>query len=911
MSKKAFLTGKSTQGLKFSEKDISLMKECLVKVDYEIFIPQQDKPSIIESFDEFIDDINYVDTILFYYSGHGHLEDGDLYLVFGDEIEKNKNKIEIEYFIKRIDKSLSSNKLIILDCCNALNIESTWKPSQIGRHKILTASGQIEPAKELENFGSSYFTYIFNETLKTPQETINQDGEILIHEFYKCLKRKAIEYNKNSNIRVPIPNLIGNHQSNFALAHFDKHCLSNQDVNTQNLCVNNQVFTNLPDPENDLFVGRDFELDKLFEYLSPNFTRKSILIYGFGGVGKTALAIEAAKQCWESKSNHALEDIPKFDSIIYITFKEFYFRPDGIHRLPNGQSSLQDIFRVIIDIYDISIINELSEKDKTEKIYQLLKKQRNLLIVDNIDALDDVEQRKVISFIDYVPSPTKVIITSRCQISSSVSVKINSLNENDSIKLILNQFEQKQLNLISPDQIAYRLYKKFQGIPIALICAVGQLSLNFTIESVLDTHNSNPNSTPEELAFFCFENSLKPLKGKPSHKLLMAMVIFSNSSCRKAIIHVSAIGSNAHAIDNSFTMLNQLSLVTTDNNRYDLVSILREYVSSDLDNFEPFEIKARIRWVQWYIKYVKTHGGYDLKNWRYNYNKLEIEWDNILSVLTWCRLNNRYDDIKKIWLSIDCYVDLVGHWNMRIDWWIYIKENAYALRDKKMYVRSLVDLGWTYTLLGSDHSQFAKKEYLEALKNIHDATPETSITLYKNIAVLRITQKRYRCALRWLNKSNLLLTKHASSLSVQNHLDQRFHIINQYYIAETYYKLGHLSKSLSLFRKTNISSSKYGWTRINNYVNNYLGLIYTKIGSLNEARMCLEDGLIEARNSQESRRIALYQLSLALLEEKENNLEMVKKYSADALKVFRSSVMREEYDLTESLLQRIGFSIAK
>jgi DNA polymerase III delta prime subunit len=900
MSKKAFLIGKSTKGLKFAEKDISLMKECLTKLDYEIYIPQQIKPSIIDMFDEFIDEVKQVDTVLFYYSGHGHLEYGDLFLVFEDEIEKSKSKIEISYFLKRIDKSYSSNKLIILDCCNGLNIGDEWKPSLLSRSKIITSSGRLESAKELEEFEASYFTYIFHETLSNPQEVTNQDGEILLDEFYLCLQKKTIRYNENSHIKVPIPNLIGNSQSNFAIAHLDKYFLDRNSHEN-----NNQIFVNLPDPEHELFIGRDAELNELFGYLLPNFTRKSILIYGFGGVGKTALAIEAAKQCWESKDNKHDKNIPKFDSIIYVTFKDIYLRPDGIRKMPNTQSSLEDIFREIIEIYNITFINELSEKDKITRIYQLLKKQRNLLIIDNIDALSEDEQKKVISFIDYIPLPTKVIMTSRWQISSPISIKINSLNRADSIKLIYNQFEQKQLELNDPSKIASCLYDKFQGIPIALICAVGQLALNYPIESVLDTHQGNEEleRTPEELAFFCFENSIKQIKGKPAHKILMAMALFSGASSKKAITQVSAVGGNFHIIDNALAMLDRLSLIVKDGDRYDLVSILREYIRSDLEIFDDFEIKARKRWVDWCIKYVKTHGGYDLRNWRHGYHKLEIEWNNILSVLTWCKLNNRYEDIKKIWVSIDCYVDLVGHWNMRIDWWIYVKENSYIFNDTKMHIRSMVDLGWTYTLLGSDHSQLAKNEYNQALKNFSEATPETRITLCRNIAILRMTQNKYHSVLLWLNKSNAILSEFKPKL--QNHLDLRFSIINRYYISEAHYKLEKFVTALDLFKEVVKDAEQYGWDRIANYANNYLGQIYIIFDNLVEARLCLESGLIEAKKSQESRRIALYQLSLALLEEKEGNVEMVKKYSADALKVFRSSVMREEREIAEALLERL------
>jgi tetratricopeptide (TPR) repeat protein len=902
MSKKAFLIGKSTRGLKFAEKDIALMKICLMSYDYEVIIPRQEKSSIIEAFDDFIDEVNQIDTILFYYSGHGHLEHGDLHLVLGNEIAKNRNTIEINYFIKRMERSSSNNKLIVLDCCNGLDFEKDWKPSQIGRLKILTASGHLESAKEIEELGASYFSSVFHETLLNPEEVVNNDGEIFIEKFYNHILKKAIKYNEDSNLKVPIPNLIGNHQSNFVIAHAGKNFLADNSV-VRSSCSNDYVFTNLPDPDYDLFIGRDDELGILFKYLSPNFSRRSILIHGFGGIGKTSLAIEAARQCRNHGDTSTFQDIPVFDFIVYITFKKVYFKPDGVNQVLNGKSSLQDILRVMIEMYDISIINELSEGDKIDKIYQLLRKQRNLLIIDNLDALDESEQRRVISFVDHAPAPTKIILTSRGQISSPASIKIDPLNKDDSMKLIRSQIKLKQLEFANPEEIASQLYERFQGVPIALVCAVGQMALGKSVENVLDVcaDSVGIDLEPEDLAFFCFGNSIKFLKQKPAHKLLMAIVIFSSSCSRNAIIKVSEVAANSTIIDNGFVILNKLSLITCESHRYNLPSILREYISSGAE-WSEFEPKARISWVKWCIDYVKSYGGYDLQDWRYNYDKLELEWDNILSVLDWCKFRGRYDDIKKIWIDIDCYVDLEGRWDIRIAWWKYIKESAYTRRDKKMYVKALVNLGWTYTLLGSDDSRSAMKEYIEALKNIRNATQETIITLYKNIAVLRITQKKYSRALRWLEKSNRLINSYGSTQG----MGERFSIINRYYVAEVHYKQELLDESLKLFKQVVECSNSYGWSRIANYSNNYLGLIQTRMGDLPSARLYLENGLIESKNSRESRRIALYQFSLALLEEQEENYEAVKKYTADALKVFRTTIMQDECDMAESLLQRIS-----
>ncbi len=63
MTNKAFLVGKRTTDLLYSDKDLSLMNDALKLHQYEVYIPPQDKHSINSKFDDFLDEISQTDTI--------------------------------------------------------------------------------------------------------------------------------------------------------------------------------------------------------------------------------------------------------------------------------------------------------------------------------------------------------------------------------------------------------------------------------------------------------------------------------------------------------------------------------------------------------------------------------------------------------------------------------------------------------------------------------------------------------------------------------------------------------------------------------------------------------------------------------------------------------------------------------
>jgi len=221
MERKAFLFGANTFGLKYANKDVDLLSKTLSLFDYRIVKPNLKKTALIYEFDKFIDSSNKSDLLLFYFSGHAFLDKGRLYFVINEgNLQKGKNTLPVYYFIDGLKRCLASNKLIILDCCNANASSDSWIFEQSDKFLILTASERLEKAKELDEIQASFLTYILNKALNEIPSDIVDNNKIFINKLYQWIIKSTSEFNcQNYTSQVPIPNLLGNQKVNFELAN--------------------------------------------------------------------------------------------------------------------------------------------------------------------------------------------------------------------------------------------------------------------------------------------------------------------------------------------------------------------------------------------------------------------------------------------------------------------------------------------------------------------------------------------------------------------------------------------------------------------------------------------------------------------------------------------------------------------
>lgn len=125
--------------------------------------------NLTELINELFDDNEEIEVALFYFSGHGHVDNIDGYLVTSDAM-KNNYGIRTTTLQRIISQSKVRNKIIILDCCYSGSMGHTVTEyglssiAEIPKNTtILSASRKSEPAKETVNGG--VFTSLLIEAL--------------------------------------------------------------------------------------------------------------------------------------------------------------------------------------------------------------------------------------------------------------------------------------------------------------------------------------------------------------------------------------------------------------------------------------------------------------------------------------------------------------------------------------------------------------------------------------------------------------------------------------------------------------------------------------------------------------------------------------------------------------------------
>jgi hypothetical protein len=143
------------------------------------------------------------EVLLFYFAGHGMLDDdGALYLA-ASNTERNRlaaNGIPAQYLLERIRESQSQHVFVLLDCCYAARLAEHFRgpddevrlDDQFGEASagisILSASSRLQPARESPE--QSVFASAVIAGLEDGKADLNHDGLIHISELHQFLRRR-------------------------------------------------------------------------------------------------------------------------------------------------------------------------------------------------------------------------------------------------------------------------------------------------------------------------------------------------------------------------------------------------------------------------------------------------------------------------------------------------------------------------------------------------------------------------------------------------------------------------------------------------------------------------------------------------------------------------------------------------
>lgn len=678
-------------------------------------------------------------------------------------------------------------------------------------------------------------------------------------------------------------------------------------------------------------IGRERELALLLEALSFESGVHRIGIEGAGGVGKTALILEAARRC-KKKSQGSGDSTtisprpPVFDVIIFTSAQTARFEKDRIWPNQQAERTLREILQTVARVLDVDI-SDADPDALPESIQQILTRQRTLLILDNLETLEDLEA--VGSFLDRIPENVKVAIASRHHIPFSCDrlISLKCLPQEKATRLVEERAEgNDKINLSSED--AEKLAKKMECLPLAIVYSVGQLAYSpLGLKDILE--RSLPPDV--ELARYCVENSINLLKkeqSRQSYKLFLAIAIFRQSPSLEAVSAVAAVRGD-RAIAEGFFGLNKLGLVeryeTGQQERYGMHSFAREYARSQLQADPDFESEARDRWIDWYRQFAEKHGGKDWREWQ-DFSEIEEEWENLTEVIEWCIDRQLYDEVLHFWRYIKSYSyargrnsDRHSFWTLPLEWTKWLLETAEKKKDWSAAAELNLDLGQKLSLRRDSKDLDRAVTILDKawkLRNYKDTDTSFKLDVAISQAHVSIEQEKFARAYGWVQNARKLLNDATKLLAYSqenpaecfppSQLEKERILVRVLFCeGDIYYKTKKYDEAKQKFEAALTKAKSLQWKRAEALAQDWLAHIAIAQGDLETAQKLLTKSREAAEKRQDKCRMAYCDLGLGRIEFKKDNFKEASELFEQAEEAFRSLGMIPEAEETAEEIRKL------
>lgn len=225
-------------------------------------------------------------------------------------------------------------------------------------------------------------------------------------------------------------------------------------------------------------VCRDKEIQEIkdFVYGRPGALRKpaSLALYGYGGVGKTALALEAVKQIIQDIQDGTTVNcyLPHF--ILFFTAKEdmlsFSKTSGRIESVATRYTfkTASELFNCIYSALGVSSFSEYAEK--------------GVIIIDNLETLSAGDRKEIEDFIRFSSPPQiQYIITSRNEENYELRRRIGGFEDEVSgHEFIKTYVSENDYEIELSEEDEQTLLDISMGNTLVLVLCLRRLSLNLT-----------------------------------------------------------------------------------------------------------------------------------------------------------------------------------------------------------------------------------------------------------------------------------------------------------------------------------------------------------------------------------------------------------------------------------------------
>jgi tetratricopeptide (TPR) repeat protein len=600
--------------------------------------------------------------------------------------------------------------------------------------------------------------------------------------------------------------------------------------------------------------GNDI-VERLKEELAPHKDRL-ISLWGAGGVGKTAIASEAAR---------ALSDA--YDQrIVWVS-------ADG--REDFNLIALLDGIATQLGEVDL---RKLALEMKKEQVSEVLRVAPTLVVLDNFETIAPEEASRCAEWLAQ-PALCSALITTRQRIEEAArNISVDTMLSDEAHdllqRLIAEVHEPKAFANLDRD----RVIGTAEANPLVLQWIVGQIDLAQDPEEVLNDLAHGEGTAAQRV----FDRSFNlPQLDKGGRAALLALSLFVPSATRHALADVAGMGKDKDRkrFKEALKNLSSLWLIhATEDQRLTVEGLTRELTKARLSK-DPRSKPFRQRFVSRLLRYADNYK----QPTPSNYNALEIEKDNLLSAMDIALDLGDRKFVMQLMYTINYdgangFLTVRGYWDEAIQRGEQALAAARHLRNEVLVGTFAHDLALAYQNRGElTKARILYDESLEIAKNLGDQSG-MSRSLHQ-LAMLSQAQGNYAEARRLYNEGLEIDERLSHPLGIASSLHQLAMLSqdqgNYVEARRLYNESLEIAKNLS--DQSGIAATLSG-----------LGSVAQEQNDYAEARRLYSDSLEVAKKLGHKNAIAFLLHQLGTLNYDEKDFEEVENLLNESLSILRT-----------------------
>ncbi len=590
--------------------------------------------------------------------------------------------------------------------------------------------------------------------------------------------------------------------------------------------------------------GRDI-VGRLREELAPG-RDQLVTLSGPGGIGKTTLAAQAARELHETYGRRVV-----------------WSSADG--RADFMFPSLLDDIATQLGRADL---RTLAPSEKEEQVRALV--AGALAVLDNYETVAEAEQRRIEAW--FKQTQCSALFTSRPKVPDTVFVPVSAMSREEAAEFLEKLTAQTQDPPLFTPEVRERVFETAEANPYVMQWVVGQIDLAQEPGAVLEELKHGEGDAARRV----FDRSFDlPLLGDDGRDTLLALSLFAPSATPDAL--AAAAGFNDGRVREAIKNLRRLWLIKgVDGNRRLAVEGLTRTLAAARLLKDPRADEFRRRFVAYFLDYTEERQEPTAEN----YDALEVEKDNLLGASEVALASGDLWSVTRMAFAlarIDTgMLGVRGYWGEAVKLGEQALQAARSLQDEVRIAGLLHNLAMMYQNLGElAEARPLYDESLEINKRL-SSQGGVAISLHQ-LGMLAQDEGKLEEARRLFDESLGINKKLGEQVAVANTLNE---------LGRLAQNRGEFEEARRLFDEGLEIAKRLGNQGVVALTLHNLAALAQGQGELKEARRLFDESLEIAKSLVDQGGVAITLHELGRLAEGEGDMKRAARLFREALGIF-------------------------